>query len=61
MNSVSDPSESWAPPQCDQKKYYQLPLARENVHFVETLDELEWCREAVLKVNTIAQVNWLKS
>lgn len=51
INSVSAPSESWMPPQSDQQKYYQLPLTRENVHFVETLDELELCKEAVLKVN----------
>lgn len=57
MNSVSAPSESWMPPQSDQKKYYQLPLTRENVHFVETLDELELCKEAVLKVNVTCGLN----
>lgn len=47
---MSGPPESWTPLQSDQQKYYQLPLPRENVHFVETLDEVEQCRETVLKV-----------
>ncbi|XP_056323123.1 exonuclease mut-7 homolog [Danio aesculapii] len=49
LGSVSGPPESWTPLQSDQEKYYQLPLPRENVHFVETLDEVDKCREAVLK------------
>uniref|UniRef100_A0A8C1L352 Exonuclease 3'-5' domain containing 3 n=1 Tax=Cyprinus carpio TaxID=7962 RepID=A0A8C1L352_CYPCA len=49
IHAVSGPPESWTPRQSDQQKYYQLPLPRENVHFVETLDEVEQCREAVLK------------
>ncbi|XP_052464772.1 exonuclease mut-7 homolog [Carassius gibelio] len=49
MHAVSGPPESWTPLQSDQQKYYQLPLSRENVHFVETLDEVKQCREAVLK------------
>lgn len=49
LGSVSGPPESWAPLQSDQEKYYQLPLPRENVHFVETLEEVDKCREAVLK------------
>jgi len=50
MCAVSGPPESWTPLQFDQEKYYQMPLARENVHFVETLDKVKQCREAVLKV-----------
>ncbi|XP_059400663.1 exonuclease mut-7 homolog [Carassius carassius] len=49
MHAVSGPPESWIPLHSDQQKYYQLPLSRENVHFVETLDEVEQCQEAVLK------------
>ncbi|XP_051541724.1 exonuclease mut-7 homolog isoform X2 [Myxocyprinus asiaticus] len=49
MCAVSVQPESWTPPQSYLQKYYQLPLAREDVHFVETLDELEQCRQAVLK------------
>nr|XP_055064901.1 exonuclease mut-7 homolog [Misgurnus anguillicaudatus]XP_055064902.1 exonuclease mut-7 homolog [Misgurnus anguillicaudatus]XP_055064903.1 exonuclease mut-7 homolog [Misgurnus anguillicaudatus] len=57
MNSVSVSPESWMPPQSDQKKYYQLPLARENVHFVETLDKLELCKEAVLKDGCVVGID----
>uniref|UniRef100_A0A8C1AG90 Exonuclease 3'-5' domain containing 3 n=1 Tax=Cyprinus carpio carpio TaxID=630221 RepID=A0A8C1AG90_CYPCA len=49
IHAVSGPPESWTPLQSDQQKYYQLPLPRENVYFVETLDEVEQCRETVLK------------
>nr|XP_003199355.2 exonuclease mut-7 homolog [Danio rerio]XP_021334948.1 exonuclease mut-7 homolog [Danio rerio] len=53
LGSVSGPPESWAPLQSDQEKYYQLPLPRENVHFVETLEEVDKCREAVLKSGSV--------
>ncbi|KAK7120216.1 hypothetical protein R3I94_020278 [Phoxinus phoxinus] len=57
MCAVSGPPESWTPPQSYQKKYYQLPLARENVHFVETLDKVERCREAVLKPGCVVGID----
>ncbi|KAL1266933.1 hypothetical protein QQF64_002608 [Cirrhinus molitorella] len=57
MCAVSGPPESWTPPQSDQQKYYQLPLPRENICFVETLDEVEQCREAVLKPGCVVGID----
>ncbi|XP_048030390.1 exonuclease mut-7 homolog [Megalobrama amblycephala] len=57
MCAVSGPPESWTPLQSDQQKYYQLPLARENVHFVKTLDKVEQCREAVLKPGCVVGID----
>ncbi|XP_056593300.1 exonuclease mut-7 homolog [Triplophysa dalaica] len=57
INSGSPLSEPWMPPRSDQQKYYQLPLARENIHFVKTLDELERCKEAVLQDGVVVGVD----
>ncbi|KAG1971128.1 exonuclease mut-7 [Pimephales promelas] len=57
MCAVSGPPESWTPLQSDQEKYYQIPLARENVHFVETLDKVKQCREAVLKPGCVVGID----
>uniref|UniRef100_A0A671MKG0 Exonuclease mut-7 homolog n=1 Tax=Sinocyclocheilus anshuiensis TaxID=1608454 RepID=A0A671MKG0_9TELE len=57
MCFVSGPPESWTPLQSDQQKYYQLPLPRENVLFVESLDEVKQCREAVLKPGCVVGID----
>ncbi|XP_051971431.1 exonuclease mut-7 homolog isoform X2 [Xyrauchen texanus] len=57
MCTVSAQTESWKPPQSDQQKYYQLPLARKDIHFVEALDELEQCKRAVLKPGSLVGID----
>ncbi|XP_029469371.1 LOW QUALITY PROTEIN: exonuclease mut-7 homolog [Rhinatrema bivittatum] len=32
-----------------KKSYYQFPIPRENVHFLQSWEETEWCRKEVLK------------
>ncbi|XP_018609344.1 exonuclease mut-7 homolog isoform X2 [Scleropages formosus] len=49
--------ESWEPPQSDRDRYYQLPVGRESVHFVQTLEELELCREVVLQSGSLVGVD----
>ncbi|XP_058644996.1 exonuclease mut-7 homolog isoform X3 [Onychostoma macrolepis] len=57
MCFVSGPPESWTSLQFDQRKYYQLPLPRENVLFLESLDEVKQCREAVLKPGCVVGID----
>ncbi|XP_072515421.1 exonuclease mut-7 homolog [Salminus brasiliensis] len=57
VNDVICPLESWVTPQSHQLQYYQLPLAREKVHFVQTLEQLQLCREAVLQPGCVVGVD----
>ncbi|KAI4886029.1 hypothetical protein NFI96_024196, partial [Prochilodus magdalenae] len=57
VNEEICPQESWITPQSHQLQYYQLPLARENVHFLQTLDQLELCKETVLEPGCVVGVD----
>ncbi|XP_030625113.1 exonuclease mut-7 homolog [Chanos chanos] len=50
---LSSLMESWVPPQSHQEKYYQLPLPKENIHFLDTLDKLELCRKTVMQPGSV--------
>ncbi|KAJ8339012.1 hypothetical protein SKAU_G00357980 [Synaphobranchus kaupii] len=44
--------DPWDPPIADQERYYQLPLAKDSVHFLHTQEELELCRRMVMQPGT---------
>ncbi|KAL4617371.1 hypothetical protein GN956_G21415, partial [Arapaima gigas] len=49
--------KAWEPSQSDRDRYYQLPVGRESVHFVHTLEQLELCREVVLQPGSLVGVD----
>ncbi|XP_066507568.1 exonuclease mut-7 homolog isoform X2 [Hoplias malabaricus] len=57
VNEVQCPLESWVTPQSHQLQYYQLPVPRENVHFLQTLEQLRLCEETVLKPGCVVGVD----
>ncbi|KAL7847877.1 hypothetical protein AOLI_G00225950 [Acnodon oligacanthus] len=57
VNESSCPLEPWVTSQSHKLQYYQLPLARENIHFLQTLDQLQLCRETVLKPGSVVGVD----
>ncbi|XP_041741386.1 exonuclease mut-7 homolog [Coregonus clupeaformis] len=50
-------AESWDPPQAHRDRFYQLPITRDHVHFLETLEGLQLCRETVLQPGCIVGVD----
>ncbi|XP_035246857.1 exonuclease mut-7 homolog isoform X1 [Anguilla anguilla] len=50
VSSIS--ADPWDPPIADQERYYQLPIAKDSVHFLHTQEELEHCRQMVLQPGT---------
>lgn len=44
-------AESWDPSQAHRDRFYQLPITRDHVHFLETLEGLQRCRDTVLQVS----------
>ncbi|KAG9354167.1 hypothetical protein JZ751_012291 [Albula glossodonta] len=42
-------ADPWEPPPAHQQQYYQLPIAKDKVHFLHTLEGLELCRQVVLQ------------
>ncbi|XP_069559628.1 exonuclease mut-7 homolog isoform X1 [Brachyistius frenatus] len=54
-----DPSktEEWMPSPSHCQKFYQVPLTRDKVHFVDTLEALQRCRSIVLKEGGIVGVD----
>ncbi|XP_017563688.1 exonuclease mut-7 homolog isoform X1 [Pygocentrus nattereri] len=57
VNESSCPLEPWDTTQSHKLQYYQLSLARENIHFLQTLDQLQLCRETVLKPGCVVGVD----
>ncbi|XP_047426125.1 exonuclease mut-7 homolog isoform X2 [Mugil cephalus] len=47
--SNSGQTEGWVPSQSHCQKFYQVPLTRDKVHFVDTPESLQPCRSIVLK------------
>ncbi|CAL8406015.1 unnamed protein product [Arctogadus glacialis] len=41
--------QEWAVPKHHSDRYYQLPISRDNIHFLGTVEDLQQCRELVFK------------
>lgn len=48
--SGSAKPEEWRPSRSDCQNFYQVPLTRDKVHFVDSPEALQRCRNTVLKV-----------
>ncbi|XP_041666203.1 exonuclease mut-7 homolog isoform X2 [Cheilinus undulatus] len=46
-------AEEWIPSQTHCESFYQVPLPKEKVHFVDTQDTLKTCRNIVLKEGVV--------
>ncbi|KAG9263260.1 hypothetical protein AMEX_G23275 [Astyanax mexicanus] len=57
VNEVFCSLESWVTPQSHQLQYYQLPLTREKIHFIQTLEQLQLCRDTVLQAGVVVGVD----
>ncbi|XP_071322282.1 exonuclease mut-7 homolog isoform X2 [Trachinotus anak] len=55
--SDSAQTEEWMPSQSDCQKFYQVPLTKDKVHFVDTAEALQRCRNIVLKEGGIVGVD----
>ncbi|XP_051268624.1 exonuclease mut-7 homolog [Dicentrarchus labrax] len=55
--SDSAQTEEWMPSQSHCQKYYQVPLTKDKVHFVDTPEALQRCRNIVLKEGGIVGVD----
>ncbi|XP_015236544.1 PREDICTED: exonuclease mut-7 homolog [Cyprinodon variegatus] len=55
----SDPitPEEWVPPQSHCQKFYQVPLTKDKVYFIDTLETLHRCQSIVLKEGGIVGVD----
>ncbi|XP_064863650.1 exonuclease mut-7 homolog isoform X2 [Oncorhynchus nerka] len=50
-------AESWDPSQAHRDRFYQLPITRDHVHFLETVEGLQRCRDTVLQPGCIVGVD----
>ncbi|TRY74118.1 hypothetical protein DNTS_026667 [Danionella cerebrum] len=57
IGGVSSSLESWSPPDSDQEKFYQLPLDKHHVHFLNSLDEVDKCRQAVVTPGNVVGID----
>ncbi|XP_068508828.1 exonuclease mut-7 homolog isoform X2 [Syngnathus scovelli] len=55
--SDSTQSEEWTPSEAHCQKFYQVPLAKEKVKHVETLEALQNCRETLFKKGSVVGVD----
>lgn len=55
--SGSAQAEEWIPSQSHRQKFYQVPLTKDKVHFVDSLETLQRCRNIVLKDGGIVGVD----
>ncbi|KAL7376218.1 hypothetical protein ABVT39_003585 [Epinephelus coioides] len=55
--SGSAQAEEWIPSQSHRQKFYQVPLTKDKVHFVDSLETLQRCRNIVLKEGGIVGVD----
>ncbi|XP_035995685.1 exonuclease mut-7 homolog isoform X1 [Fundulus heteroclitus] len=49
--------EEWVPPQSHCQRFYQVPLAKDKVHFVDTTETLHRCRSILLKEGVVVGVD----
>ncbi|XP_051907448.1 exonuclease mut-7 homolog [Hippocampus zosterae] len=50
-------SEEWTPSEAHCQKFYQPPLSKEKVQYVDTLEALQSCRDALLKKGSVVGVD----
>nr|XP_046161384.1 exonuclease mut-7 homolog isoform X2 [Oncorhynchus gorbuscha] len=50
-------AELWDPSQAHRDRFYQLPITRDHVHFLETVEGLQRCRDTVLQPGCIVGVD----
>ncbi|KAK2819029.1 hypothetical protein Q5P01_024590 [Channa striata] len=55
--SDSAQTEEWMPSHCHCQKFYQVPLTKDKVHFVDTPEALQKCRNVLLKEGAIVGVD----
>ncbi|TKS84614.1 Exonuclease mut-7 -like protein [Collichthys lucidus] len=55
--SDSAQTEAWTPSQSHCQRFYQVPITKDKVHFVDTLEALQRCRNIVLKEGAIVGVD----
>lgn len=51
------PAEEWVTSPTHQQKYYQVPIHKDKVHLVDTLESLQTCRSILLKEGVIVGVD----
>uniref|UniRef100_A0A3Q2PD95 Exonuclease 3'-5' domain containing 3 n=1 Tax=Fundulus heteroclitus TaxID=8078 RepID=A0A3Q2PD95_FUNHE len=49
--------EEWVPPQSHCQRFYQVPLTKDKVHFVDTAETLHRCRSILLKEGVVVGVD----
>uniref|UniRef100_UPI0037E87D7B exonuclease mut-7 homolog n=1 Tax=Semicossyphus pulcher TaxID=241346 RepID=UPI0037E87D7B len=55
--SDSAQTEEWIPSQSHRQRFYQVPLTKDKVHFVDTQEALQRCRKIVLKEGGVVGVD----
>ncbi|KAG8010634.1 Exonuclease mut-7-like protein, partial [Nibea albiflora] len=55
--SHSAQTEDWTPSQSHCQRFYQAPITKDKVHFVDTLEALRRCRNIVLKEGAVVGVD----
>ncbi|XP_028827073.1 exonuclease mut-7 homolog isoform X2 [Denticeps clupeoides] len=50
-------SEAWEATESHRERFYQPPIAKDKVHFVSVLEELESCKKAVMQSGTVVGVD----
>lgn len=58
--SNSAQTEEWIPSLSHRERFYQVPLAKDKVHFVDTPEALQSCRNIVLKVKRLEGLHFSK-
>ncbi|XP_014843453.1 PREDICTED: exonuclease mut-7 homolog isoform X1 [Poecilia mexicana] len=57
LNDLTTQEEEWIPSQSHCQKFYQAPLTKDKVHFVDTLETLQRCQSFVLKESGVVGVD----
>ncbi|XP_027018201.1 exonuclease mut-7 homolog [Tachysurus fulvidraco] len=57
INEVSSSLDLWLTPPSHQLQFYQLPLDRQQVHMVETTEQLELCKDSILQAGHVVGVD----
>lgn len=55
--SDSAQTEEWTPSESHRQKFYQVPITKDKVHFVDTPEALQRCRNIVLKDGGVVGVD----
>ncbi|XP_060752171.1 exonuclease mut-7 homolog [Tachysurus vachellii] len=57
INKVSSSLDLWLTPPSHQLQFYQLPLDRQQVHMVETTEQLQLCKDSILQAGHVVGVD----